>query len=645
MRAIAIGLVVAVHCGLPGFGGGFVGVDIFFVISGYLITQILLREVSQNGDIDFIAFYSRRARRLIPASILMMTATLIVSAMLLAPVEQNIVSATVAYQIVYASNVFFIKHALDYFASSSTANPLLHVWSLAAEEQIYLIWPLFVVFSMRLAKRGVPVAGTIAVIVGLSFAASAYLTWVYPIVAFYSSPSRLWEFGLGALALFVPRLNADVAKVGAAAGLLGIGAAACCFGDWTPFPGFAALVPVLGAAAVLVGGDNNAVPLRRLLEGEAFQYVGRVSYSWYLWHWPILVFAGVLLGDLPLPGRIACGLGSFIVATATYSCVEQPIRSLPLLVKRRVAAIVTAAAISGIGLCGVLLSRVATNAELSDWRYAPIAQARGELVLSDNGCLASFTDDRPKDCSFGDPKADTTVVLFGDSHAAQWFPALNAIVAQRHWRLLTLTKAGCPTPELPTITLSYERVRRPYLECDRWRSAAINIIKRAHPAVVVIANYSKKYVLNSGDNIGIDQWRRALQKMFLEIDAQNTQIILLRDSPDAPFDVPNCIARKGYDPSCTFQRNRALDDQLWNIERDAAQDIPNVSLIDLGEQICQADICTPTRNKLIVFRDSDHLSNAFALSLTSALSLELPFAERDSTEPKGIRDAQGTQIR
>lgn len=636
MRAIAIGLVVAVHCGIPGFGGGFVGVDIFFVISGYLITQNLLREVSQNGDIDFIAFYGRRARRLIPASILMMTVTLIVSAALLAPTELKIVSGTVAYQIVYASNFFFIKHDFDYFAPGSTPNPLLHMWSLAAEEQIYLIWPTFVVVAMRLTKRGVPVAGTLAVIVGLSFAASVYLTWVYPIVAFYSSPSRLWEFGIGALALFVPRINAAAAKLGAAAGLLGIGAAAWSFGVSTPFPGFAALVPVLGAAAVLVGGNNNAVPLRRLLEGEAFQYVGGVSYSWYLWHWPILVFAGVLTVGLPLPGRIACGLGSLVVAAATYSCVEQPICSLPLLVKRPVAAIAIATAIGAIGLCGALLSRVAADAALSGPGYAAIAEAHEQLALIDNGCLASFTDDRPKDCSFGDPNANTAVVLFGDSHAAHWFPPLNAIAAQRRWRLLPLTKASCPTPELPTISLKYGQVRRPYLECDRWRSAAIVIIKRADPAVVVIANYSKGYVLNDGNSIGMDQWRRALHKTLLEIAAQNTQIVLLRDSPDAPFDVSNCVARKGYSPSCTFQRNRALDDQLWSIERNATQDIPNVSFVDLGEQICQADICTPTRNNIMIFRDSNHLSNAFALSLTDALSSELPFANVDNAEPRGI---------
>jgi peptidoglycan/LPS O-acetylase OafA/YrhL len=328
LRAVAVVAVVLFHADVPGIGGGYVGVDVFFVISGFLITGLLWREVSTTGTVRLRRFYGARARRLLPASATVGVITMIASAILLPPLQARSVFGDGITSALYVGNYWFILQAVDYFAASLPQSPFQHYWSLGVEEQFYLVWPALIIGTAWLIRRvrrrtktdaissQSPYLVVLALVAVISFALSLAATYVAPSAAFFSLPTRAWQLGVGGLVALTAgqwrRLPATAAAIAGWAGLALILLACTLFEPTTIYPGIAALLPVLGAALVI--GAGCATPSQgcgRALGLPPMRAVGRVSYSWYLWHWPVLVLAPALLGHpLGLVGRLAAVLVS-----------------------------------------------------------------------------------------------------------------------------------------------------------------------------------------------------------------------------------------------------------------------------------------------------------------------------------------------
>jgi len=333
LRAVAVMLVVLFHASIGGVPGGFVGVDVFFVISGFLITGLLLRERTASGTISLSSFYARRARRLLPAAALVLVVTLVASIILLPPLLIPGVATDTAAAALYVSNMGFAVQATDYFAVGQAPSPILHFWSLGVEEQFYLFWPAIVLLVTRGAIRpGRRVGVTVIAIAAASFVFALWLTSAAEPWAFFSLPTRAWELALGgSLAVAGTRLSLIPERVAAAAGWVGLAlivVAGVVLNETTPFPGTAALLPTVGAALVILSGAQaTAFSPARLLGTALPRFLGRISYSLYLWHWPVLVLPAIAAGvPLPLSERVGLVVVSIVLAAATSRWVEDPFR-------------------------------------------------------------------------------------------------------------------------------------------------------------------------------------------------------------------------------------------------------------------------------------------------------------------------------
>ena len=343
LRAVAVLAVVLFHAGLPGVSGGYIGVDVFFVVSGFLITGLLWREMTSTGTVRVARFYGARARRLLPAAALVLAVTAVGAAVLLPPLQARSAIGDGVASALYVGNYRFALHGADYLAAD-TQSPFQHYWSLGVEEQFYLLWPALIIGTGWLVARAAqraglaaprsaaPYAVVLALVAVVSFAISIAWTHSLPSWAFFSLPSRAWELAAGGLVALtashwrhLPRSSAAVIGWG---GLSLIVITCFQLGEMTPYPGTAALLPVLGTALVVGAGcATTDLGVGRFLSAPAMRSVGRLSYSWYLWHWPVLLLAPALFGaPLGLPGRLAMVLVSFGLAILTLHLVENPAR-------------------------------------------------------------------------------------------------------------------------------------------------------------------------------------------------------------------------------------------------------------------------------------------------------------------------------
>jgi peptidoglycan/LPS O-acetylase OafA/YrhL len=431
LRGVAVLLVVAYHAGILGFTGGFIGVDVFFALSGYLITGLIVKEIQRTKRLDFARFYARRVRRLLPAFGLVLTVVLLVGMAAFSPIEQELFTRTARRTAVYLGNVWFMLQTNDYFAPESAANPLLHTWSLAVEEQFYVFWPAIIALAFWRARSRKTLIAVLASSSAVSFMICVWLTRTREPWAFYSSPARAWEFGLGGLASLVPevslfayRLSRRVLGWGGLALILG---AAFCYSSETAFPGIAALLPVVGTVGILIscaqaGGGGR---LESFLSSRPLQLLGILSYSWYLWHWPVLIMASARFPSIATLGKLVSVLIALALAALTYYLVENPIRFNSHLVRAPLLSLGLAAVVPAICLGVSHLERNSALRALSSpeqKRYLSASRDRDLLVSS--GCIADFGESRPRECVFGNEDSPTTIVLFGDSHANPKSPGL-----------------------------------------------------------------------------------------------------------------------------------------------------------------------------------------------------------------------------
>ncbi|WP_284209451.1 acyltransferase family protein [Mesorhizobium tianshanense] len=627
LRALAVSGVVAFHFGLSDLPGGFTGVDIFFVISGYLITGQLLREIAEDGRLNLWRFYARRARRLLPASLFVIFATLVAGYFILSPDEQALYSKGAMYASAYAINFWLIRWAFDYFAPDAANNPFIHFWSLSVEEQFYLVWPALLLLAawLRPGKRAAILVIGLAGVV--SFAVCAWLTTVSQPWAFYFSPLRAWEFAAGGLATMAPaRFWRDRPQLGAALAWLGlalIAGAYLTFNERDPFPGMMALVPVAGAVLLLLSGSGNAQRgPSAMLALPPLQWVGKLSYSLYLWHWPVIVYATMMVPDLSWPGRLACGALTLVLSIFTYNLVENPIRRNVWLMANAARALIPAAMLTGAGVVATYANaRLAVHDLDPSQRIIAETAAQPSTARAKVGCVLDYETVTPKACEFGAKNAERSIALFGDSHADHWSTPLIEAAKKNDYKVVTWLKSACRASRL---TVWSSKLKRDYTECDQWRERSIKEIIALRPSLVVISEISltssRKLSPDAKETGSLDQdWRAGLRATLEAFSQAGLKVAFIRDVPFNGMFVDTCVARalwRGQAPSvCDAPRTDAANDAVAAVERDIVRTIPNATYIDMTDRFCDARTCHVFIGGKLAYRDRHHMATPFAQSL------------------------------
>lgn len=638
---MAILAVVAAHAGVPWLTGGFIGVDVFFVLSGYLITGLLVQEHRASGRIDFAAFYARRFRRLLPALLVMLAVTCVLGRALLSPDAQPDQAIAAAASAAWLSNFHFAFSDLGYFSSGAETNLFLHTWSLGVEEQFYLVWPALLMLAMgqRMAASNDArrLQTAMLLVLGASLLACVYLTPRSPLVAFYLMPTRAWQFALGALVfLWLGGLEtregansgADPAKTAPSGdsarpslrrwvGWLGVAlivAAAAGFDTHMPYPGFRAVIPSMGAALVLIAGARpHAGGIGAVLSLRPMQAIGRVSYGWYLWHWPVFLLGAEISGLHSWMHRLGWGSVSFVLASISYRIVETPIRHSSWMKASPRAVLLGAVSLM---ICANMLAIRWFN-DAGD-RMASPERSRYQLARFDApaiyamGCDDWYQSTEVRICAFGPDDAAHTAVAIGDSVGLQWFPAFAEAFNRPGWRLLVLTKSSCPMVDEPIF---YARIARQYTECERWRKEALERVATLKPDVVILGS-TFTYDFTPA------QWIDGTARVLSTLSAAVGHIHVLRPTPVLPFDGPTCLAPRSAlytalagDDRCTSEASNPRSDAVFRWLQTATTRVPNASMLDMTDAVCPAGVCSAERDGMIVFRDTRHLTATFAKSL------------------------------
>ncbi len=685
LRAIAVLLVLAYHAKVGPFTGGYIGVDVFYVLSGFLITSLLLRELEKTRRIRLPNFWARRARRLLPASFLVIAVTVIAGHYLLAPLAQIDLTHDAVAASTFVVNITFARRQSDYLTAQAAPSPLLHYWSLSLEEQFYLIWPLLLVLVTRFARHMKRAIGLlVGVLWPVSLVACIWLTDHNQPWAFFTLPARAWELMTGAVLALIAgklrRVHPSIRTVVGWAGLIAIVAAAVAYSDTTLFPGVTAMVPVLGTAAVVAAGATLATGPAPILGWGPLQWIGRRSYAIYLWHWPALVLIGAYWGPLQPWQNVLVVLGSIVAAAISFAFLEDPVRHsrwLAAHARRGLtlgASLITAGVVISVAasnavpaLAGegeaktatvVIPTTVASSARptvqagtigpSATATTAPppsevarrntqalaaananqlaqsllttvvpanlrpsVARAKADLpIIYFNGCHLDAVVTKPGTCVFGDTNGHMTVALFGDSHAAQWFSALNDIARRHRWRLIVLTKKGCPTAAIPVFS---SMVNRELTECGPWRQNVFARLATEHPALVVMSSSRYKPF---GSNANADQaWRTGLQATMDRLRPLAAQVLVLGDTPTPSRDVPNCLSSHLHDvTACNTARSAAVLTSRVQVEQDVAASHRS-TFIATGDWLCTATNCPTVVGDVLVYRDDNHITATAAMWL------------------------------
>ncbi|GIM95877.1 acyltransferase family protein [Paractinoplanes toevensis] len=643
LRAIAVLLVVAAHAGVPFLSGGYVGVDVFFVISGFLITSLLLREAEQTGRISVPRFYARRAMRLLPAAAVVLIATLLAARLFLPLTRLGEFCTDALAATGYVANLRFAEAGTDYLRADQSPSPFQHFWSLAVEEQFYLVWPLLILAGAYLWKRRRPLVAVLAVLVVVSFTLSVTETARSAPWAYFGPHTRAWELGAGALlALAAGRIPRH--PLLGWAGLAAILTAAVIFDDSTAYPGWLALLPVAGAVAMIAAAGAGT---GRLLGLAPMQAVGRLSYGWYLWHWPVLLI-------VPASAwwqKVLLATGALGLAWITYRLVENPLRHRrwPLWQGAGFSGAVAAVAVllaflphdvraggNRADLRATLASASDPAAELA--RTIDASRKMGALPANLTPKLTKAARDRPRvwdigchadtpvttapeGCVFGDPNGRETVVLYGDSHAAQWFPAMEKLAIGRHWQLVELTKSSCTAADL---AVWHDTLKRAYTECLAFHRSALDRIARLKPALVVVgSSFNYRPAAPAPDVAG--QWRAAWDRTFTRLTAGGARVVAIADTPYMGGPVPECLAEPanaGHAGKCTRSLRSALRGPEQRKVFLAYAGRPRTTVINPITWFC-TDVCPPVVGNLLVYRDSNHMTTTYSAALAPLLGAKL----------------------
>jgi peptidoglycan/LPS O-acetylase OafA/YrhL len=596
LRAVAILSVLLYHSGTGLFPGGYVGVDVFFVISGFLITGIIAREVDA-GRFSILGFYERRARRIMPALMVMLGFVLCAAAYLFFPDDFAKVPKSALLTTLFVSNIGFFLET-GYFAGSAETVPLLHTWSLAVEEQFYLGFPLLLILIARFMPQW-----RVAFIAGISL-----LSFILAIAtqasgsgfAFYLPPPRAWELFIGALlalGAFPAIASRWLREAVAFAGLAAIACAALFFDKTTIFPGINALFPVFGAAALILCAPRTWVG--RLLETGPMVGVGLISYSLYLWHWPLIVFTEYVT-DTRLAGGVSVAVisASFAAAYLSWRWIERPFRSVAAFDRRRVFGW---AGTSMTLACAVSLAMMATNG----WpaRFSPetlrMDSARRDISPARASCITDAIGGLRPDCTLGAPVPPTTI-LWGDSHGVELAWAIGEQQAQRQGSLIQRTRASCPP------ILGYGPIANAP-DCATANQQIFDMIA-ANPDLrtVILTGFWADPAYRAGQNPEkLDQTIRALR-------ALNRNVVLIGTVPQQPFDVPRHLARLTQNDAPTegvgVRWTKYLKQSEWIRARYRRWRSIGVKIWEPADTLCTTQYCAVMRDGVPLYFDKHHLS-------------------------------------
>ena len=601
LRAVAAILVTVFHARLV--PGGFIGVDIFYVISGYLITGLILREIEKTGTLDLRSFYQRRIKRLLPTSVFVLFVTAIFAWILFPPITRDALGRDLFAAATYISNYLFAWWQNDYQNLNATPSPFIHYWSLAVEEQFYLVWPLFILFLARYGKK-VIFAG-IAITTLLSLLFSIYLTQVAPIWAFYSLPTRAWELGFGALLLFLPETKKKI-RILPWLGFFGIAISSFNFNENTAFPGKNALVPVL-ATVFLMASIKYWPPLfNDLANSRLSQWLGAISYPLYLWHWPALVLPSSAMGrPLRFYERFLCILLTIVLAHYTSKYVEEPLRHknfAPRTIYKGAAITTAASLVAGVLISFTSSSIITTKGEVS-YQF-DLVQVMEKPAVYGDGCHVNYGETKSGYCTYGDKESSSTIVLYGDSHAAQWFPTLEKMATERGFKLVSLTKSACPAVDAKRPDQGAFKM----VHCTKWRENSIKRIAEIQPLAVITSSF--QYFTPANSSISRAQWWNEGQRKLLKgLRGSTNNLIYISDTPRPLRDIPNCLASRD---------SKVCD----STERSRVSVIPGFDVINPNPWLCSS-FCPAIVEGTVAYRDASHISVDMALKLLPKLEAAL----------------------
>ncbi|KTR76200.1 hypothetical protein NS234_12300 [Microbacterium oxydans] len=660
LRAIAVILVVLNHFWPSLVPGGFTGVDIFFVISGFLITAHLRRELDATGRVRLAAFWSRRVKRLLPAAMLVLLVTLVAALIWMPVTAWQKTMVQIAGAGVYVLNWILAADSVNYFAAGTVGTPVTHYWSLSVEEQFYIVWPLLILAAMLFCKgksaqaRNVVLLTVFAAVVVASFAFATFTSWSEPTPAYFYTTGRAWEFALGGLLTFIPRVRSSAWRVGVSwVAWMSFAAAALLLNGSSGVPGPAALLPVFATAIIIVIGDSDArwAPTR-VTSIRPVQFVGDVSYSIYLWHWPLIfLLPFIIQRPVNTVGRIAALVAVVVLAWLTKKYVEDPPRRSSAAALKRPAFTLGAAAVSMVLLVALTVPAYTTvdsrAAAASDRFEAILADAGScfgaqsqlsgaecldshrlsdpDLVLADavhsrmqipNGtsCLSAQGDPKVTPCTFGAEEGSErlSVALVGDSHADTWVDPLAAIAESSEIRITTYMQSGCPVSS--DDSLQYAPATSPTViaGCRTWRNQVVDDVTN-DPSIDVVITTSKHKSFVHGAGGPVDDGS-GYAEAWARWVAAGKRVVVINDVPDRVVDVPLCIAQNAdsADP-CTAPASPLTSPGPLEKAYESFDD-PRITFVDFTDAFCDEKICHSVIGGIPAYIDPSHLTRSFARS-------------------------------
>jgi peptidoglycan/LPS O-acetylase OafA/YrhL len=659
MRALAVGMVVVYHLYPSLLTGGFAGVDVFFVISGFLITGHLLREYRKTGKVALLDFWGRRAKRLVPAAALVLTATWVASRFLLPATRLADTAAQIRASALYFQNWQLAWDAVDYLNANNPASPVQHFWSLSVEEQFYLGWPLLFLLAGLVAltagqavrrARGHQAAFLLAAaVVAGSLWYSVYYTRVNPAGAYFVTTTRIWELGLGGLLALLPgRLSRRLSRFGLL-GWAGLGlviASAFALSGTTAFPGALALLPAGGAAALILGGSAaGRFGPHRLMSARPMVFIGGISYSLYLWHWPIIVLWTAWSGRaVTLASGLVIVAVSIALSWLTRIWVEDKVRTASLLAGHGWRSVSTAL----VAVVPVVLVSLYIAGEPAPWeghlgpdypgaaaladkttkvKPAPVLPPPASIALPvywQQGCLVPTSSATPIECVYGDTTNPVlTVALVGDSMAGDWFTPLESIAVKRHWKLVTDLHSVCPLSSTLMITPD---VGGPYTSCHTWGKTVVHdLVTSIRPDVVITSDFPGLATVGhpGGGAAAQADIGAGMAQYWKQLQSHGISVVAIRESPDVGLNIPDCLARNPSAPArCSVPKAKAIVRDPPT-EYAALATAGTVPVIDMDSLICGPVDCPPVVGNVLVYQDNHHLTSTYALTTAPYLEKRL----------------------
>ena len=689
VRAIAVLLVVANHIAPGALPGGYIGVDVFFVVSGYLITTLLVREAESSERISLGGFYARRARRILPAATVVTIATAIASLLTLALLRTQAVLTDAVWATFFAANVRLASTGTDYFAQGQPPSPLRHYWSLAVEEQFYLVWPLLLVMCLVWVHRrgglrdGATLRRTagalLAVVVVLSLVWSAWDTYASPVTAYFSTFARAWELGIGAACALLPRGLRLTVRARNGLGIVGLGAigvSTLVLSEATPFPGTAALLPVLGTAALIVAGDGErSTVVGRTLAVGPLVVIGDWSYSIYLWHWPVIVLVRSNLGPERF-GSITVRLLTlavvFALSWATFRWVETPFRSGRTWRRPGRALLIYPVSVAA-ALATVMVASQVMSYRLGEWSDEPaietadyqdrnlgedsyvalvrasvLAARDGRAVPGDltpgllglRGQTASlgrcdYRTGTTDLCPIGDPEAERSIVVLGDSRARALSPAVEEIGREHGYRVYVLVYSGCTATVLQQID---RHTRRLFTGCEAFKAWARETIADLSPDLVVVTTSAGRFIdPETGETLaaGQDGYASVLEhgwiELFEDLEVDADKVFVVGNTPTLPLDTGVCLSSGNPDlGDCAFPPRRPGVREARSLF--AAAEAAGVGIVDASKWFCAERLCPSVVGRYITMRDSQHMTPDYSRWLATPLAFELGIGARPAPD-------------